>query len=72
AYVYYYALFNKIKHVPADMEKFEKDKGNIKERLKTTKKAQILENYVDQLRDKATVSINENFLKIYSSPAQAE
>jgi len=67
-----HVIAGRIKHVPADMEKFEKDKGNIKERLKTTKKAQILENYVDQLRDKATVSINENFLKIYSSPAQAE
>jgi len=67
-----HVIAGRIKHVPADMEKFEKDKGNIKERLKTAKKAQILENYVDQLRDKATVSINENFLKIYSSPAQAE
>jgi len=67
-----HVIAGRIKHVPADMEKFEKDKGNIKERLKTTKKAQILENYVDQLRDKATVLINENFLKIYSSPAQAE
>ncbi len=67
-----YVIAGITKHTPADMEKFEKEKENLKERLKTTKKAQILENYVEKLREKADISVNENFLKIYASASQAD
>lgn len=61
-----------VAHIPADMEKFETEKENLKERLKTMKKAQIIDNYVSKLREKADISINENFLKIYSSSTPSE
>ncbi|MGI6395431.1 MAG: SurA N-terminal domain-containing protein [bacterium] len=55
------------KHSPADMEQFKEEKENIKERLTTVKKSQILESYVNQLKSKAKILVNEDFIKIYAS-----
>ena len=61
-----------VNHIPADMEKFESEKENLKEQMLTTKKATVLEAFVTKLREKADISINENFLKIYTTSAPSE
>jgi len=56
-----------VNHIPADMEKFESEKENLKEQMLTTKKAAVIEAFVTKLREKADISVNESFLKIYAS-----
>lgn len=52
-------------HKPADMKKFEDSKQSIVERLKTAKAAQIIENYVNELKKNSKISINQKFMQIY-------
>jgi hypothetical protein len=61
-----------VNHIPADMEKFESEKENLKEQMLTTKKATVIEAFVTKLREKADISVNENFLKIYTTSAPSE
>ena len=52
---------------PADMKKFEESKKDIAERLRTAKAAQLIDNYVEELRTKANISINQKFMQIYEA-----
>ncbi len=57
-------------HKPADMKKFEESKSDITERLKTAKAAQLIEKYVNELRNSANVVINHKFMQIYEAPQE--
>lgn len=50
---------------PADMKKFDDSKNSIAERLKTAKAAQIIESYVNKLKEDSKISINQKFMQIY-------
>ena len=52
---------------PADMKKFEESKKDIAERLKTAKAAQLIDSYVEELKTKANISINQKFMQIYEA-----
>lgn len=52
---------------PADMKKFEESKEDIAERLKTSKAAQLIDNYVDELKTKAKITINQEFMRVYEA-----
>ncbi len=53
------------KHIPADMAKFESEKDEIKNRMRYAKASELLQSYIDNLREKADIQINPGFMKLY-------
>jgi peptidyl-prolyl cis-trans isomerase D len=48
---------------PADQSKFQSAKKNLERRLTYQKQEEALQNWIDQLRSKATIDINKDILK---------
>jgi len=51
----------------ADMQKFEEARASLVKKLKTAKAAQLIDNYVEELKTKANISINQKFMQIYEA-----
>lgn len=56
----------------ADMTKYDTEKEAIRNTLRSGKISSILQNYVDDLRAKADVSVNADFLKLYEDSGNGE
>lgn len=54
-------------HFPADMSKFEEEKERLKEVLAMSKRAQIYDSYVENLRAQADITLNNEFLKLFEN-----
>ncbi len=50
-------------HEPADQSKFESVKKNLEKRLSYQKQEEAFQNWLSQLRSKAKININQDFLK---------
>ncbi|HRZ80296.1 MAG TPA: SurA N-terminal domain-containing protein [bacterium] len=50
---------------PADMTKFDAEKEMFGNSIRTSKISAVLQNYVDDLKSKANISVNAEFLKLY-------
>jgi len=56
----------------ADMTKYDAEKETIRNKLRSGKISGILQNYVDDLRGKAAISVNADFLKLYEGSENGE
>lgn len=56
-----------VNHTPADMKKFQDEKDQMRQRLAATKSREIMKTYIDKLRSKATISVNDKFLSIFNT-----
>ena len=54
-----------VKHTPADMVKFDAEKGQIRRSLQDGKARAIIDAYVKELRGKATIETNEYWLSAF-------
>lgn len=55
-----------------DMAKYDTEKEMLRNSLRSSKISAILQNYVEDLKSKATVSVNAEFLKLYEDSGKGE
>jgi hypothetical protein len=60
-----FAVAGIAKYFPADMGKFESEKDQIKDRMRYAKSSQLLQDYIENIRENSDIQINPNFMKIY-------
>ncbi len=61
-----FAVVRVVEHPPVDMQKFAQDKPALARRLSVLKAGQLLQDYIEELKQHASVKVNQEFMQRYS------